>query len=77
LAKFHGSINEVNVIHDILPTVQTGDLHIAVYDLTDQFMYVSLCRPSDRPDTEPHYAYQRQFTKLDLSKLWKVPNPQA
>mmetsp|Transcript_23858 Transcript_23858/g.34996 ORF Transcript_23858/g.34996 Transcript_23858/m.34996 type:complete len:437 (+) Transcript_23858:63-1373(+) len=72
LQKFHGSIDEVVTIHDILPTVQTGDLHIAFYDLTSQEFYLSFMRKSDADESEPHYAYERQFTKLDMQSLFSV-----
>jgi hypothetical protein len=75
LQKFHGSIDEVSTIHDILPTVQTGNLHIAFYDLTDQFFYVSLMRKTDADETEPHYAYERQFTKLSMKNLFETVVP--
>lgn len=75
LQKFHGSIDEVSTIHDILPTVQTGDLHIAFYDLTDQQFFVSFMRKADADESEPHYAYERQFTKLDMKKLFEVTTP--
>jgi hypothetical protein len=75
LQKFHGSIDEISTIHDILPTVQTGDLHIAFYDLTDEEFYVSFMRKADADESEPHYAYERQFTKLDMKKLFEVTTP--
>lgn len=75
LQKFHGSIDEVSTIHDILPTVQTGDLHIAFYDLSDQLFYVSLMRKADADESEPHYAYERQFTKLDMRNLFATKTP--
>jgi hypothetical protein len=77
LQKFHGSIDEVSTIHDILPTVQTGDLHIAFYDLTNQQFFVSFMRKADADESEPHYAYERQFTKLDMKKLFEVTTPSA
>lgn len=75
LQKFHGSIDEVSTIHDILPTVQTGDLHIAFYDLTDELFYVSLMRKADADQSEPQYAYERQFTKLSMKNLLSTELP--
>ena len=75
LAKYRTIIAPSNVIGNVLPTVQTGNLHIALYDLTDDEMYVSFCRSSTAPTTEPMYAYERQFTKLHMKDLWNEPLP--
>jgi isopenicillin-N N-acyltransferase like protein len=75
LQKYHGQIDENVGVRNILPTVQTGDLHIALYDLTDMTMHVSFCRKSDAPETEPQYAYERQFTRLRMNDLFAEPNP--
>jgi hypothetical protein len=75
LNKFHGTIDETVVIHDILPTVQTGDLHAVVYDLHDSTMHVSFCRKSDADPTEPEYAYERQFTRLHMKDIFAQAPP--
>lgn len=77
LNKYHGHIDEVVAVRNILPTVQTGDLHIAVYDLTDMNMHVSFCRKADAPEDEPHYAYERQFTRLHMNELFAEPKPEV
>lgn len=45
--------------------VKTGDLHVGVYDLTDNIMYVADAR--DTKDTGPLEAFRRQFIKIDLN----------
>jgi hypothetical protein len=75
LQKFHGTIDEISTIHDILPTVQTGNLHIAFYDLTDDLFYVSLMRKTAADESEPLYAYERQFIKLKMKDLFQVVVP--
>lgn len=75
LDVYHGAITEVNTIHDILPTVQTGDLHAVVYDLTDAKAHVSFMRTSTADESEPKYAYERQFTRLDMASLFAVEKP--
>lgn len=74
LQRFHGSIDEVNTIHDMLPTVQTGNLHIAVYDLTEAKMHISFMRPSDEDTSTPRYAYERQFSRIDMNAVFAVEN---
>lgn len=72
LDKYHGVITEVNTIHDILPTVQTGDLHIVVYDLTAGKAHISFMRSSTADESEPLYAYEREFIRLDMADLFAV-----
>jgi hypothetical protein len=72
LDYYHGHITEVNTVHDILPTVQTGNLHIVVYDLTAGHAHISFMRKSYADESEPLYAYERQFTTLDMDSLFAV-----
>jgi len=64
LNHYYGNITAENTIQGIVPIVQTGDVHVAVYDLTDQLMYVSFARKDN--GTGPENAYDRQFTMLNL-----------
>lgn len=75
LNKFHGTLDETVVIHDVLPTTQTGDLHIAVYDLHDSNMHVSFCRKSSADPSEPRNAYERQFTRLHMKEIFEQQPP--
>ena len=77
LSKYHGSISEVNTIANILPTVQTGDLHAVVYDLTDSLMHVSFARQAGADESEPLYAYERQFTRLNMKEVFAQQPPQV
>ena len=77
LSKYHGSISEVNTIGNILPTVQTGDLHAVVYDLTDSLMHVSFARRASADASEPQYAYERQFTRLHMKDVFAQQPPEV
>jgi hypothetical protein len=72
LDLYHGHITEVNTIHDILPTVQTGNLHIVVYDLTAGHAHISFMRKSYGDESEAEWAYQRQFNRVDMESLFAV-----
>lgn len=63
------------VVGNILPTVQTGNLHVAVADLTANQWYVSFMRRTTANQSEPEFGYQRQFTQLDMAKLFDLPQP--
>ena len=67
-----GSISANTMIHNVLPTVQTGNLHAAVYDLTDSAVYVSFMPRGQDPAAAPVYAYAAQWTKLTMADLWAV-----
>lgn len=59
------SISPASIIRHILPTVQTGSLHVAVYDLEESYMYLSFMN-----STGPEFAYQKQFTVLPMKDLF-------
>ena len=63
------------VVHDILPTVQTGNLHAVVYDLTDSLMHISFMRKAAADPSEPLYAYERQFTRLYMQDIFAQAKP--
>lgn len=75
-----GTLTPAITIAEILPIVQTGDVHALVYDLTDQIMYVSFYQPNAThapPNTPNIMAYDRQFTQLDLNALFSEAKPVA
>ena len=76
LDKFHGTLTPENTISDVVAITQTGDLHVAVYDLTDNLMYVSNAK-KDESTPGPKLAYDRQFVKFDMTSLFslKPENP--
>ena len=58
----------------VVPIVQTGDLHIAIYDLTDNAMFVA--NAAGKGETGPKIAYgalyDRAFVWLDIAALFKT-----
>lgn len=73
LDQYASKISPEVLIRNILPTVQTGDVHSAVYDLEGSIMYVSFMRKSTAPVDEPQYAYERQWTALNLKDFFATP----
>lgn len=57
LSHYHGNITAFNTIRDIVSIVQTGDLHIAIYDMSHHLLYVANARGSD--ESGPDFAYDR------------------
>lgn len=74
IQKYYGTVTPELSIKEITAIVQTGDVHLAVYDLTDSQMYVSFMRNTTSTDG-PEMAYDRSFTKLDLAKLFNEQPP--
>ena len=82
LSKYHSQITPELTIQNILPTIQSGNLHIGLYDLTANHLYVSFCKKDDdssslEEDDEPQYAYERPFTKLYGSDLFNEDKPEV
>ena len=75
LQTYYGFIDEQTLVRNILPTVQTGDLHAAIYDVTASQVYVSFMRTGYADPNEPLYAYERQFTHLDMKRIFAEPKP--
>ena len=57
----------------IVPIVQTGDLHTAIYDLTDSVLFVSVAARSGSPG--PYMAYDRTFSKVNMLPMWAEKPP--
>ena len=70
LGEYRSKISPEVLIRNILPTVQTGDVHSAIYDLEESIMYVSFMRKSTAPADEPQFAYERQWTALNLNDFF-------
>jgi len=72
LVKFYGNITAENVIRNVLPAVQTGDTHVAIYDLTNSYLYYSAV---GLEHTSGRAAYDRPFTRLEMKKIFAVGRP--
>ena len=74
LNAFYGNITAYNTIHYILPYVQPGSLHVAIYDHALQKMYVANARGAG--ESGPLDAYARRYIELDTAALWREAAPQ-
>ncbi|CAF1197917.1 unnamed protein product [Adineta ricciae] len=64
LMSEYGKITAESTIENISAIVKTGDVHVAIYDLTDNILYLANGGSPNKQGPKP--AYQRQFNKLDL-----------
>ena len=65
-----GDIDAKNLISDIIPSTNTGNLHITIYDYSDDSMYVAFAKRSDVEESSL-YAYNRSWTKVPLLELFE------
>eukprot|EP01095_Lingulamoeba_sp_RSL-Kostka_P016851 TRINITY_DN8433_c0_g1_i1.p1 TRINITY_DN8433_c0_g1~~TRINITY_DN8433_c0_g1_i1.p1 ORF type:complete len:457 (+),score=165.35 TRINITY_DN8433_c0_g1_i1:79-1449(+) len=70
LKKYYGNITAQNAIQYISSVEQSGDNHIAYYDLTSMEFYVSFAAP--HLVGGPIEAYSRQYTKFNALDLFSV-----
>jgi len=73
LNTVYGNITAENVIRDIVPIVQTGDLHIALYDLTNEVLHTANARADS--ESGPLKAFDRTFVRIDMKPLWAEQKP--
>lgn len=73
LEKNYGKISAATTIQDIVPIVQTGDLHIALYDLHKMMMHVSVAKRDGQ--TGALMAYDRAFIELDMNAIFAEAPP--
>ena len=72
-----GQIDAEIAIKDTIARTQTGNLHIAIYDLADDQAYLSFAKRSDDEDNDAgSMAYERQYTRLDLAELFSTAAPE-
>jgi len=73
LKKYYGKLTPEIAIQQISSVEKSGDNHLAFYDLTNMNMYVSFAAQHNVGGKVA--AYDRQFTKFDVRKLFSEPKP--
>jgi len=73
--KKWGNITPENAISDIIARTCTGDVHNAVYDLTQNDFYFAVASPHGA-DSSTKQAYKNSYYKLDADKLFAEERPQ-
>jgi hypothetical protein len=75
LHTWYGNITAYNTIRNILPILQTGSTHAAVYDLTNMNIWVAFAQQPGVTDGLVD-AYTRTFQQLDGQALFAEAPPQ-
>ena len=68
LVKNYGKLTGEVTVREILPTVRTGSLQVAVYDLTSMTVWTANARGDN--ETGPLKAYERAYVKLNMKDLF-------
>jgi len=68
LERYHGEITAEIAVRYITPGTNSGNLMVAVYDLTHNQTYFAFGHQN--PDGKKVDAYLRPFIKLDLNELF-------
>ncbi|XP_078483757.1 protein dcd1A [Ciona intestinalis] len=73
LMKYHGQLTAETAITNIVSIEQSGSTHIAIYDLTNDLMYVSF----NKADVQngPNAAYDRPFMVFNTAALFSESRP--
>ncbi|MEW6238696.1 MAG: C45 family peptidase [Candidatus Omnitrophota bacterium] len=75
LVKNYGKLTGETTIHEILPTVRTGNLQVAVYDLTRMILWTA--NAASKGEAGPLEAYKRAYVKLDMNKVFSEKRPEG
>eukprot|EP00010_Vexillifera_abyssalis_P002857 CAMPEP_0201552088 /NCGR_PEP_ID=MMETSP0173_2-20130828/13637_1 /ASSEMBLY_ACC=CAM_ASM_000268 /TAXON_ID=218659 /ORGANISM="Vexillifera sp., Strain DIVA3 564/2" /LENGTH=441 /DNA_ID=CAMNT_0047962507 /DNA_START=21 /DNA_END=1346 /DNA_ORIENTATION=+ len=75
LQHYYGEIDPSVTLHNITSQFQTGDMHIAIYDYLENMMYISNAGIYDESTQTVDPAYNRQFTRLDMTQMWNEKKP--
>jgi len=73
LYAYYGNITAYNGLHYISAIEQSGDNHIAYYDLQQMLAYVAFAAPHNVGG--PIEAYARQYTVIDVASLFEEQPP--
>ena len=77
LRAHHGALTAEVAIRHVNPIVQTGDLHVAIYEVAKRVLYVSFSAGSDAPAGAPRKAYDRPYIRFDAAALFAVAPPHS
>eukprot|EP01130_Rhizamoeba_saxonica_P002004 TRINITY_DN11815_c0_g1_i1.p1 TRINITY_DN11815_c0_g1~~TRINITY_DN11815_c0_g1_i1.p1 ORF type:complete len:425 (-),score=97.09 TRINITY_DN11815_c0_g1_i1:25-1299(-) len=72
LEEHYGSIDSKTMIEHVTAELQTGDMHIGIYDFAKNFFYVSNASPYSKKDGYTP-AYERHFTRLNMTAMFSEP----
>jgi len=73
IQQLYGKLSPATAIKSLASVEESGDNHIAYYDLTNTELYVAYAAPHNSPG--PQAGYARQFTHFTLNPLFAEKPP--
>ncbi|XP_067686914.1 protein dcd1B-like [Haliotis asinina] len=73
IQRNYGHLDANVIIRDVVSIVQTGNMQVAVYDLTGNIAYLANAKGSY--ESGPKYAYERQFVRMNMTDIFAEPVP--
>jgi len=73
--KFYGNITAPNVVKNFPLQTQSGDVHIAIYDLGQNNVFFSTGITDASGINYIRKAYESPFLQFDIESLWSEPKP--
>lgn len=67
--SFHGRLTADVIIREVVSIEQSGSLHIAVYDMTKDFVYIATARGSGESGPLDAYDRSRNSQYLNVTKI--------
>ena len=76
LSEYYTELDCVKILQYVAPVHQTGDMHVALYDFAQNYMYVSNASPvpANGNATEVIPAYNRPYIRLEMATLFGESN---
>merc|ERR1712137_148908 len=68
ISEYYGRLDCTTMLQYVAPQHETGDMHVALYDFSHNYMYVSNASPANGSQVIP--AYERSYIRLDMSALF-------
>ena len=76
LTEHHGRIDVATTISHINPIVQTGNLHVAIYEVAQKKIYLAHSAGSSEAGTgAPLLAFERPYMAIDAAQLLEEARP--
>jgi len=75
IQQYYGALNVENTIQYITAQLQTGDMHIGVYDYAENLIYVANASPYNNVTQQYTPAYNSQFVMLNMTQVFAEPQP--
>ena len=73
--QYYGNLSAVNVAQNIPRGMQSGDVHVAVYDFSNQQVYFATGTTDGPTGAYTRLACNAPYLRFDMDKLWSEPSP--